>query len=199
MSRARQPISRTLRRPISDTLPVPIVEEREGELIIYYGDGDGKTSAALGHAVRSLGHGQTIRIFCFLKGRTNMGEYLHLQQQENVTIELCGAVKFIVGKKNREIHERLTRQCLKKVRKILREQSCDLLILDEILYALHFKLITVKELLDLVDLRGKTHIILTGGRRIPRSLLRRAYLVTQMKKRKHEYDTQKKTVLFIDY
>jgi len=178
---------------------VPIVEEQKGELIIYYGDGEGKTSAALGHAVRSLGHGQTVRIFCFLKGRTNMGEYLHLQQHENVTIELCGAVKFIVGKKNRDLHERLTKECLKKVRKILHDQSCDLLILDEILYALHFNLITTKELLDIVDARGKTHVILTGGRKIPASLVRRAYLVTQMKKRKHEYDVQKKTVLFIDY
>lgn len=199
MPRPTPMISRRLKRPISDTLPVPIVEEQKGELIIYYGDGEGKTSAALGHTVRSLGHGQTVRIFCFLKGRTNMGEYLHLQQHENVAIELCGAVKFIVGKKNLELHERLTKECLKKVRKILHDQSCDLLILDEILYTLHFKLITLKELLDIVDSRGKMHVILTGGRRIPASLFRRAYLVTQMKKRKHEYDVQKKTVLFIDY
>lgn len=192
-------IPRQLKRPISDTLPVPIVKEKKGELIIYYGDGEGKTSAALGHAVRSLGHGQTVRIFCFLKGRTNMGEYVYLKQQKNVVVDLCGAVKFIVGKKNLELHKQLTKECLMKVRHVLREQSCDLLILDEILYALHFKFITTKELLDIADSRGKMHVILTGGRRIPASLVHRAYLVTHMKKRKHKFDTQKKTVLFIDY
>jgi len=170
----------------------------KGKIITYYGNGEGKTMAAIGHAIRIVGHKRKAAIIQFMKGRKNTGEYNFLKNMKNIEIYLCGAPEFLKGEEFREEHYEKVKQGLEIAKKILRQQKIDLLILDEILYAIRFRLVDEKKVLDLLDGREKVNIILTG-RNPGREILRRSDIITEIKEVKHHYKKDKETIPGMDY
>jgi len=155
---------------------------------VYTGNGKGKTTAALGVALRAAGHGLKVSIFQFMKGQIDYGELEGARMlSPYVDIFQAGRDTFVDRRNPDPEDVRLARNGWELVRESIREKKADIVILDEINCAMDFGLIPVAEVLD--ALRGKPadmEVILTG-RGAPVEIVEAADLVTEMLAIKHYY------------
>ena len=166
---------------------------RKGLTIVYTGNGKGKTSAALGAAMRALGHGWRVLIIQFFKGDWPVvyGE-LELAKKLYPQFEVLqlgrGFVKIMGDKKPFDEHVEAAQAALQLTRERMLSGNYDLLILDEVIYALgylDFKLLELKDVLALLKEKPpQLHLILTG-RNAPPEIIEAADLVTEMGEVKH--------------
>ena len=170
----------------------------EGKIIVYYGEGEGKTSASIGHAIRMLGHDKKVVILQFMKGRQTTGEYQFLKRVDNIQIQLCGPPVFLKNKESWKIHLKKAKEGLELAHRVLAEKQADLLILDEILYAVKFELLTEDDVLELLKKRGHTDIILSG-REPGARIIEMADIATHMEKVKHYWNKTSSTTSGIEY
>jgi cob(I)alamin adenosyltransferase len=167
-----------------------------GKIQIYTGDGKGKTTAGLGLAMRALGRGMRVRIIYFDKGGDNYGERKILDELKNkfsVSYEVTGLDRidsvtkvFRFGVNNEDRQEAI--RGLELVKKIFIDNDCDLLILDELNSTLGLKMLEVKEVLEVLDLKPENMEVVMTGRNCPDEVLERADLVTEMKMIKHYFE-----------
>lgn len=169
-----------------------------GCVIIYTGDGEGKTMTALGHVLRALGHGMKVGVFFFLKGRDNIGEFQFLKEKTSAHVFLCGDSNFVIDEESKKNAQEKINISLENVTDHLKNQQYDLIVLDEILYATEFGLVSEKQLKSIIEIRGKTHLILTGGT-VPTSIERCADIYTKFTNKFHHYNRDKKTINGIDW
>jgi len=150
---------------------------------VYTGEGKGKTTAALGLALRACGSGLRVFLVQFAKGRPS-GELAALARfADLVTVRQFGREGFILGEPEPEDRE-LARAGWQEARRAA-TRGHDLLILDEIGIALHYGLVDTAEVLALVrDKPAGLELVLTG-RRMPDEILQAADLVTEMREVKH--------------
>lgn len=165
-------------------------------IITYIGNGDGKTTAALGHVVRALGYGKKAAILQFMKGRIT-GEYKFFKKAKNVDIHLCGPPTFLKKKEDIPNHLSKAREGMKLAKKIITSKKYDIIVLDEILTAVSCNLVKEKELLELVQ-NKKNHIILTG-KKASRKIIKISDMVSKVTAIKHHFKKDKKTIKIIDY
>ncbi len=152
-----------------------------GYIYLYTGTGAGKTTNALGLALRSIGHKRKVVIIQFLKWWKNTGEY-KIRKMLAPYYEI-----YQFGRKGwhglgnlSEEDKKLAHEALKFAEKIMKEKKPHLLILDEINLALHCKLLDVKEVLEFLDkIPKKTDVVITG-RYAPNKLIERAEFVNEI-------------------
>ena len=157
-----------------------------GYIQIYTGNGKGKTTAALGLALRALCAGLKVYIGQFAKGQ-NYSELKAAEYFENLTIEQYGEPTFIVDKPSK-IDIEGAKQGFAKGYDAVTSGEYDLVILDEINIAILFDLITVDQVIDMLDKKcEKTEVVLTG-RYANEALIEKADLVTEMKEIKHYFN-----------
>jgi len=165
---------------------------KEGYLQVYTGNGKGKTTAALGLGLRAVGNGFKVIMFQFLKGiYSSELESVKMLDNRFQIIRLAESGKFF-GALNEAEKEKLKEQLqeeLNQVREVLENNACDLLILDEIMAALHGKLLTVEEVCELIDLKPAEMEMVLTGRNAPQEIIERADLVTEMNCIKHYMDS----------
>lgn len=154
---------------------------------IYTGDGKGKTTAAIGLAMRAAGHGLRSRIIQFMKGETTSGEIEALREISAIDIERVGA-NFIAAKQtDANAVAASLRPALDAAGSAL-VAHYDLVILDEIITAVSLGVLPESEVLRLIEARDpKTELILTG-RGASQAVIDAADLVTEMRDIKHPYD-----------
>ena len=160
-----------------------------GLTIIYIGDGKGKTSAAVGLAVRAAGTGFRVLFLQFVKGDWPSGEREILASLNKVEVKLMGRgfVGILGDRKPIDEHVRAAQNALKESEKALKSKKYDLVILDEAISAIESKLIATDDLYNLIKKKPKAvHLCLTGHKRI-KKLIDAADLVTEMKMIKHPY------------
>jgi len=153
---------------------------------VYTGNGKGKTTAALGLAVRASGYGMKTYIGQFMKGR-HYGELTALHDHPCITIEQYGDVECVHREEITKKHVDQAQQGLKKVREIMLSNQYDIIILDEINVAVWFDLISTRQVLELLDRRPKHVEIVMTGRRAPKALVEIADVVSEIKEIKHYY------------
>jgi cob(I)alamin adenosyltransferase len=157
----------------------------KGLIQVYTGDGKGKTTAALGLAMRACGHGMSVIFIQFVKGIPT-GEHAFVSKYHPFEIAQIG--KGDCFTKDNTILESEARETLEFAREQIASNKYDLVILDEILIALHVKLISLKDVLDLLDKKpGSVELVLTG-RNAPQEVIDRADLVTEMRLIKHPFN-----------
>ena len=162
---------------------------QKGLLIVFTGNGKGKTTASLGMALRAAGHGMRTLILQFIKGAWTCGEHRALERLEEVTIVPLGT-GFTWKKEDLEQDRELARKGWDRAAEEIREGRYDLIILDEINYVLSYGLLPVEEVLETAGKRpDHLHLVLTG-RNAPEELIVRADLVTDMRQIKHPYHDQ---------
>lgn len=162
---------------------------RKGLLIVFTGEGKGKTTAALGMALRAAGHGLRVLILQFIKGSWSYGELEALKRFEEITIEPLGS-GFTWLKENLEEDARLAKAGWERAVAAMVESSFDLIILDELNYVLSYQLLPLEPvLLTLTKRRQDLHVVITG-RGAPEELVSAADLVTEMRQIKHPYHEQ---------
>ncbi len=166
-------------------------DDHKGYVQIYTGNGKGKTTAALGLALRAAGHGKKTFIGQFLKGQ-DYGELHALKRlSSQITIQQFGRSSFIHVTHDIDPEDvAMVLDGLMTCLEAMLSGKYDLIILDEINVAIYFKLINEAEIHKFLDRKPeRTEVVLTG-RFAPDSLIERADLVTEMKEIKHYY-TQK--------
>ena len=162
-----------------------------GLIHVYYGNGKGKTTAALGLAVRAAGCGNKVVIVQFLKEWT-CGEHNALAQISNVMFirgKPAGG-KFVRDMSEKEKQETKLSQdeSLKNALELVKTGQCDVLILDEVLDAYNLGVLD-KEMLDrLIDSKPDSLELVITGHKPDTRLIERADYVTEMVKHKHPYD-----------
>ena len=163
-------------------------EAPKGYIQIYTGNGKGKTTAALGLALRAAGHGYRTFIGQFLKGQ-NYGELTSIKKlAPYVTIKQFGRKGFIhVNKNPDKIDIDLAKKGLEECREAMLSGDYKIIILDEVTVCLYFHVLDEEDLLDFLRQKPKeTEVVLTG-RYAPDSLISAADLVTRMDEIKHYY------------
>jgi len=159
-----------------------------GYVQIYTGEGKGKTTAALGLALRAAGHGLRTYIGQFMKGQSygELGAAHRLAPF--LTIEQFGRKRFLhVSGAPAAPDVRRARRGLARCRAAMLSGRYAIVVLDEVLVAIFFNLLTEADVRAVLDERPDAVEIVLTGRRAPASLVRRADLVTEMKARKHYY------------
>lgn len=174
---------------------------KKGQIHIYTGDGKGKTTAALGLALRALGAGKRVAIIQFMK-KANYSEHAALKKYRlPILVESFGIGFYqILGhKKPKKEHQQAAQKALKRTREIINSQKYDLIILDEINVAIGFGLIDVEEVVEILVTSNELPDTVLTGRRAHLKLKKIADLVTEMKKIKHPYDKGFKAKKGIEY
>ena len=157
----------------------------KGRVIVYTGEAQGKTTASLGVALRSIAHGKRVVIIQFMKGRKDTGEYLIKDVLPNYEIYQFGRKDFVDLSNPDDEDKRLAREAINFAKEKLKEKPF-LLILDEINIACHINLIPIEDVMDLIKSKPEeTNLILTG-RYADEKLIELADIVTEMKEVKRE-------------
>lgn len=155
---------------------------------VYTGNGKGKTTASLGTAVRACGHGFSVYMIQFMKGRINYGELQTAKSIPNFTIKQFGRPEF-VSKENPDPEDiRLAQKGFEHAKEIIFSQKYDIVILDEINVAMDFNLISVDEVVTLLTGKPATVELILTGRNCPRQIVKIADYVTEMLEIKHPYN-----------
>lgn len=172
---------------------------RKGLLIIYTGDGKGKTTAALGLVFRALGRGQRVAMVQFIKGKWKTGEAKMAQ-------ELAGRVDFFSmgdgftwDTKDYEQDVASARRAWAKCCELLADPRYQIVIFDELSYVITYNFLSVTEVLEALRHKPpRTHVVITG-RDAPPELIEIADLVTEMREIKHPYRAGIKAQPGVDY
>jgi cob(I)alamin adenosyltransferase len=163
---------------------------KKGYIQVYTGNGKGKTTAALGLALRAVGHGLRVLVIQFMKGERQEGEVEASKKLAPLlTIRRVGEKSFLSREHLDEAAFEHARIGLDLACRAIKERSCDILILDEIILAVDFGLVSLSDLLGLMDRKPESMELVMTGRNACREILERADLVTEMVERKH-YFTQ---------
>ena len=161
---------------------------KKGLVQIFTGEGKGKTSAALGTAIRALGHGLRVAIFVFMKGDYPYGEWDFLSGLPDIKVSRFGFRTFTDPRNVKPEEEEQARLALTAAREAVFSGDFDLVILDEINVVTAWKLADVNEVVKLLrEKPANVELILTGRYADPR-LIELADLVTECVKIKHPYD-----------
>jgi len=164
--------------------------KEKGLIVITTGQGKGKTTAALGMALRTLGHKQKVAIIQFIKGGWEPGEALALKIfGDKLKFHACGeGFTWETQDRNKDID--LVKSSWSKALSYIKDQSYKLIILDEIIVAIKLGYIDEDEIIKGINLRPKlTHVVLTG-RGATKKLIDSADLVTEMKLIHHPFREQ---------
>lgn len=159
-----------------------------GLIIVYIGDGKGKTSAAAGLATRAAGTGFRVLYLQFVKGDWPSGERESLAKL-GVEVKLMGLgfVGILGDRKALEDHVKSAQKAKQASIEALRSGKYDLVVLDEALSAVESKLLTEEDILEIMDSKPEAvHLCLTGHKRW-KKVIEKADLVTEMKMIKHPY------------
>ncbi|MBX4196880.1 cob(I)yrinic acid a,c-diamide adenosyltransferase [Candidatus Pacearchaeota archaeon] len=167
--------------------------DKPGMVQVFWGNGKGKTTSALGTAVRACGNGYTVHMVQFMKNGTGdpeidyPGELRALEKFPNFSFKRFGTGSWIIGKPSEE-HIEKVKEAYDYLRSCFDKEN-DIIIADEILYAVQLGLLQEEDVLTLIKEKPKgKELILTGSHKPFPNIFELADLVTEIKKVKHPYD-----------
>ncbi|NCA86282.1 MAG: cob(I)yrinic acid a,c-diamide adenosyltransferase [Clostridia bacterium] len=162
------------------------MKKDKGYIHLYTGNGKGKTTAAIGLAIRAAGAGKRVFIAQFVKGM-HYSELDALKRFPEIEIRQYGLDCFIKNEPTQKDID-AARAGLAEVVKVMAENRFDILILDEICIALYYHLFEEEEIIDLLKTKPEEMEVVLTGRYAPDALFEIADLVTEMKEIKHYYN-----------
>lgn len=165
------------------------MSERQGLILVNTGNGKGKTTAALGLGMRAWGQGFKVLVVQFIKGNWKYGELEAARRMgPDFVIRQMGE-GFVQGCTEGELpsHQQAAAEALQAAKVEIASENWDMIILDEINYAIKFGLVAVEEVVGLLETKPSClHVVLTG-RDAHAAIIDKADLVTEMKEIKHPY------------
>ena len=161
-----------------------------GLIITYFGNGKGKTTAALGVALRAIGYDLKVCMIQFIKGEWNYGE-IYSSNRLNPNFELIIAGKGFIGilDDDHDISEHISaeKSALEIAKEKINSTNYDIVILDEVNYALKLQLIEERELISMLKTTPSSVNIILTGNYLTDKILDISDLVTEMREVKHPY------------
>jgi len=161
-------------------------DTERGLVLVYTGDGKGKTTAAFGSALRALGAGWKVRIVQFVKAPMKYSEVVAAEALGPDFTVVSAGRGFVREDSGPTLEEH--RAAAREAMDLCREaRDAQLLVMDEINFALSKDLVEENEVLDFLDRRPPGQTVILTGRQAPESIRKRADLVTEMREIKHPY------------
>ncbi|MBS3091542.1 cob(I)yrinic acid a,c-diamide adenosyltransferase [Candidatus Pacearchaeota archaeon] len=168
-----------------------------GLVQIFYGNGKGKTTSALGTALRASGNGYSVHLVQFMKnGASSLkedqipGEIKALSKFPTFTYKRFGLGDWYKRGKNDEAHKLNVKETYDYLLNSVNNNNYDIIIADEILYAVQLGLLEEEKVIDLIKNKPKNKELILTGSHIPLlNIFQLADLVTEIKKIKHPYDS----------
>ena len=174
----------------------------KGFVIVYTGGGKGKTTAALGLALRAVGYNHKVCMIQFIKGSWHYGELDSVKRLEP-ELELIAVGKGFVGiiddKSPREDHEKIAEEAIKICKEKINSKKFDVVILDEINYAVDLGLIRTEQVIELIKMKPDDLDLVLTGNHAKQEIIDLADLVTEMKEIKHPFKSGIKAKKGIDF
>ncbi len=159
---------------------------KKGYVQVYTGNGKGKTTAALGLALRAVGYDLQVFIAQFIKGR-RYSEIKSLEKfKDNIKVRQYGR-GFFIRKGPSDKDTELAKTGLEEIKSLLLSGEYDMVILDEINVAAHFNLLKIEDIIDLINLKPDDVELILTGRRVDQKVIEMADLVTEMREIKHYF------------
>ena len=175
---------------------------KDGLVIVYTGNGKGKTTAALGLAMRAIGYEHNVCMLQFIKGSWHYGE-MDSSKKLEPNFELIAVGKGFVGilddNSPREEHEKYAAEALRICREKINSGNYNVVILDEVNYAINLGLIDVQEIIKLIKEKPSNLDLVLTGRDVKEEIVELADLVTEMKEIKHPFKSGIKAKKGIDF
>lgn len=162
--------------------------EGNGIVMLFTGNGKGKTTAAVGAAVRAAGHGMRVFMIQFMKGRF-YGELSAAEHLPNFTIEQYGRDEFVDPRNPDPIDVELAGKGWERAEQLVRSGEPRLIVLDEINVAVSFGLVPLERVVDLVRTRPAGIDMILTGRYAPAELIELSDTVTEMKEVRHHFNS----------
>lgn len=166
---------------------VAAATEKRGILIVFTGNGKGKSTAAFGTATRAVGHGKTVGVAQFIKGQWDNGEYNTLHPL-GVEFHIMGT-GFTWETQNRETDIQAATAVWQESKRMLADPSYDLVVLDELTYMLAYHYLDTQEVIAAVEKRPVQQTVIVTGRGCHSQLLALADTVSEMRPVKHAFDS----------
>jgi cob(I)alamin adenosyltransferase len=161
---------------------------KKGYTHIYTGNGKGKTSAALGLALRAAGSGIRSIVIQFMKGLPTGEQEAVMKLDGLITIEQYGSTSFCtMDDESAEEHREYVRLGYERAAGVLKSGEYRIVILDELVTAAMFGLVSNEDIIALIRIKPETTELVLTGRGADRRLIRHADLVTEMREIKHYY------------
>lgn len=161
-----------------------IMGRNDGLVVVYTGNGKGKTSAAFGTLFRARGYGLKCGVIQFIKNKENTGEVKSAKELSDVSIHVMGK-GLIRDKKDTSADKVAAREAFETAKSWLKEGTHDLVILDEITYTVSFGFLSESEIVDMIRERKDGVNVVVTGRNCPEAICDLADIVTEMNMVKH--------------
>ena len=172
--------------------------KQAGLLLVYTGNGKGKTTAALGLVFRGLGRGLRAAVVQFIKGKWKTGELSFAETLPQLTFLVMGE-GFTWESEDLSRDRRAAEQAWARAKELIDRGEHDIVVLDEITYALNYGFVPLPDVVEAIRARPPAvHVVLTG-RNAAAELCEIADLVTEMKALKHPFERGHKARAGIDY
>lgn len=176
---------------------VAAAQDERGILIVFTGNGKGKTTAAFGTATRAVGHGKKVGVIQFIKGQWPNGER-NLLEPLGVEFQVM-ATGFTWDTQNRETDTAACLEVWEHAKQMLADESLDMVLLDEITYMVAYDYLALEEVLTALTQRPANQTVIVTGRGCHRDILEVADTVSELRPVKHAFDAGIKAQIGIDY
>jgi cob(I)alamin adenosyltransferase len=179
--------ARMQRLKVSVDRRIAAAQEEKGLLMVYTGAGKGKTTAALGMAIRCLGHGMNVAVVQFIKGAMDTAEERILKSFGDQVVFLRMGEGYTWETQDRERDTQVAQEAWTEAEKYLQDETFGMVILDELNIAIHHEYVSLDQVLKAVAQRlPMLHVVITGRGAKP-ELIEAADLVSEMKMIKHPF------------
>ncbi|EGT4382669.1 cob(I)yrinic acid a,c-diamide adenosyltransferase [Cronobacter malonaticus] len=176
---------------------VAAAQDERGIVIVFTGNGKGKTTAAFGTVTRAVGHGKKAAVIQFIKGEWPNGER-NLLEPHGVEFQVM-ATGFTWDTQNRESDTAACQAVWQHGKRMLADASLDLVVLDELTYMVAYDYLALEEVLTALRERPAHQTVIITGRGCHRDILEYADTVSELRPVKHAFDAGIKAQIGIDY
>ncbi|EPN9526597.1 cob(I)yrinic acid a,c-diamide adenosyltransferase [Cronobacter malonaticus] len=176
---------------------VAAAQDERGIVIVFTGNGKGKTTAAFGTVTRAVGQGKKAAVIQFIKGEWPNGER-NLLEPHGVEFQVM-ATGFTWDTQNRESDTAACQAVWQHGKRMLADASLDLVVLDELTYMVAYNYLALEEVLTALRERPAHQTVIITGRGCHRDILEYADTVSELRPVKHAFDAGIKAQIGIDY
>ncbi|MCG7496981.1 cob(I)yrinic acid a,c-diamide adenosyltransferase [Vibrio sp. Of7-15] len=176
---------------------IAAAQEEKGLLLIITGNGKGKSTSGFGTVARAVGHGLTCGVAQFIKGTWDCGER-NLLTQHGVTFHVM-ATGFTWETQNKEADTAAAQEIWQECKKMLADESLDVVLLDELTYMVSYGYVELDEVVEALNNRPSMQSVVITGRGAHRTLIEMADTVSEVKNVKHAFDSGVKALKGIDW
>lgn len=169
----------------------------KGLFLIITGNGKGKSTSGFGTVARATGHGLNCAVAQFIKGTWDNGER-NLLEKLGVEFQVM-ATGFTWETQNKETDTQAAQQVWQECKRMLSDESIDVVLLDELTYMVNYGYIELDEVMAAIESRPKMQSVIVTGRAAHRSLIEIADTVSEVKNVKHAFESGVKALKGVDW